>query len=595
MTWFPIRSLRAKLALFALCLVVVPGGVLSLLALSGARAALQDAVGRQLAQIAGNVRAELDQAVEDARKAVVGWAQQDVMRDVLIGDLDKRIARFLQALRESGAPYQEVYVVDRTGRVVAASTPELLEAPREIGGLVRDALGEAVAPSGPRPSGIGGAMAVEVGVPIADPERPGVRIGGLIARYDWRDAADRVSRIRRDLLAHRLEVDVLVVEPEEGVVGESWRDGATPDEQERLRAAAVSLSASAQSPRGFVRADAARSLVGWSRRPEGDGRTVLVLEPLSVAFGPVERLERRLGLALAAVLLAAVAIAAAFAARMSGPLRELTRATEGMLRPGEAPGRVAVRSADEIGTLATAFNRMSGALARAQEDLLVAAKFAFVGEVAAGIAHEVRTPLGIMRSSAQLLARSVPREASDSVELAEMIVGEVDRVDRVVTGLLELARPRQPSLEPAGLAPLLRRALHFIDGQAREKGVVVDGRFVPAPPAQCDPEQIYQVALNLVANAIQVLPPGGHLTVRTVPMVDGRVGFEVEDDGPGIAADDCERIFTPFFSKRPGGTGLGLALVQRIVQAHRGEVTVTSELGRGTTFRVMLPAAGSAR
>jgi two-component system sensor histidine kinase HydH len=188
----------------------------------------------------------------------------------------------------------------------------------------------------------------------------------------------------------------------------------------------------------------------------------------------------------------------------------------------------------------------------------------------------------------------VPRDPPESVELAEMIVGEVDRIDRVVTGLLELARPRAPHLEPTGLAPLLARALDFVDGQAREKGVRVHRDFPPAPPAHCDPEQIYQVALNLVVNAIQVLPPGGGLTVRTLPRWDGWVGFEVSDDGPGIPIELQERIFTPFFSTRPGGTGLGLALVQRMVQAHHGMVAVQSEPGRGTTFRVTLPVAGQA-
>jgi signal transduction histidine kinase len=591
MSWFPIRSLRTKLGLFALLLVVVPGLSLSLLALASARGALEVTAGRQLAQLAGSVRTDLEQAIEDAQKTVTGWAQQDVMRDVVIGDLDKRVSRFLQTLREGGAPYRELYAVDRSGRVVAASAPELLDAPHNVDAAARTALGGTVAARGPTRGISGGALLVEIAAPIVDTEHGNAVIGGLVARYDWRDAIARVRRIRNELTPHGISVDIVIVDRAAGMQGASWRDEATEVERERLRRTALRLMRAESSPHGFRRAGGA--LVGWAGRPDGSGPVALVLEPLAVAFAPVERLERRLAITLAGVLIAAVAVATLLGARMSRPLRELTRATEEILQPGRKPGLVAVRSADEIGRLAGAFNAMSGALVRAQDDLLAAAKFAFVGEVAAGIAHEVRTPLGIMRSSAQLLARSVPREAEESVELAQMIVGEVDRIDRVVTGLLELSRPRQPSFETAGLAPLLRRALEFAAGQARDKGLVVSSEFPPAPPARCDPEQIYQVALNLIVNAIQVLPAGGHLTVRTLPTTDGRVGFEVADDGPGIPAEHRERVFTPFFSSRPGGTGLGLALVQRIVQAHHGIVTLSSEIACGTTFRILLPVAGT--
>src|SRR5439155_21865873 len=152
-------------------------------------------------------------------------------------------------------------------------------------------------------------------------------------------------------------------------------------------------------------------------------------------------------------------------------------------------------------------------------------------------------------------------------------------------GLLELARPRQLLIEPTPLAPVLARALDFIEGQAREKGIALRRALTTDPgPARCDPEQIYQVALNLIVNALQILPRGGTISVRTLPRRDDRVGFEVEDDGAGIPPEVRERIFTPFFTLRPGGTGLGLALVQRVLQAHQGSVTVESALERGTTF-----------
>src|SRR6185503_17945998 len=144
----------------------------------------------------------------------------------------------------------------------------------------------------------------------------------------------------------------------------------------------------------------------------------------------------------------------------------LTGATQALARGGGPLARVDVRSRDEIGALAAAFNAMTADLARAQDDLTNAAKFAFVGEVAAGIAHEVRTPLGILRSSAQVLERTVPDGAGEAREMVQMIIEEVDRLNGVVGGLLELARPHRPVIEPTPLAPVLTRALDFVEGQA---------------------------------------------------------------------------------------------------------------------------------
>jgi len=367
---------------------------------------------------------------------------------------------------------------------------------------------------------------------------------------------------------------------------------------QNLRAAGW-LAAQPHRPKarpGYLREPHAGALVGFARlkgpRPEW---TALVMQPLREALAPVYRMQHHLLLLLAGVLLFGLGVATLLAERMSRPLRELTRATQEIAKVGATRRAVPVRSRDEIGQLARAFNTMASDLKRAQDDLVTAAKFAFVGQVAAGVAHEVRTPLGILRSSAQILGRSLPPERADSAELVEMIVGEVDRLDRVVAGLLEIARPREPLIEPTPLGPVVTRALDFVDAQAREKGITIRRVLSADPrPARCDPVQMYQVALNLIVNALQILPAGGEITVRTLPPHNGRVSFEVSDNGPGIAPELQERIFAPFFTMREGGTGLGLALVQRIVQAHQGTVSVDSELGRGTTFRVELPAVQEA-
>jgi signal transduction histidine kinase len=599
MAWFSLASLRSKLQLFAFLLVLVPGALLALLAFLSVREALERAEGRQLARVARDSLDELAEALADGRKDLRGWARQDVMRDVIIGDLDKRVSRFLRSLTAGGAPYRDLFCVDRAGRVVSASDPSLLDSPLGEQRAARVALGGRKYLAGPIASAAGGRTSVDIAVPIADPDRADAVIGALVGRYDWRRAMGLVDRIRRSLLAYGLAVDVLVLDRHGDVIGESWRDDVAADEAERLRpvAGALARRLPGRGRHGFLVADAAAVLVGYDRHEDDRlGWTAVVMEPAAEAFAPVQRMQGRLEAALAVVLLGGLGIATLWAARMSRPLRELTRATRAIARPGEVPQPVPVRSRDEIGALATAFNTMGTALARAQADLLTAAKFAFIGEIAAGIAHEVRTPLGIMRSSAQMLARTLPPDLSESTELATMIVGEVDRIDRVVAGLLELSRPREPQMEPTALAPVLGRALDFVDGQAREKSIVLCRELDATQGlARCDPEQMYQVALNLLVNALQVVPAGGHISVRTIPRRDGHVGFEVIDDGPGVPSELHDRIFAPFFSRREGGTGLGLALVQRMVQAHQGTVTVHSTVGQGTTFRVELPVWGGER
>ncbi len=587
--WFRLRSLRTELQLFSLVLVVVPGVLFALIALARVRDALEHAAGRQLTEVAHDVLEELSGALAAERKTVGTWVRQDFMRDVLVGDLDKRISRFMRALTEGGAPYLDLVCVDGNGLVVAASDPIWLGRALAAEAWTRTALGGGEWLAGPP-------AAVEIAAPIYDPDHPAHVIGALLARYDWAHAMALVTRIRETLAPHGMLVDILVTDRSGTPIGESWRAGLDEQTRQDLRAAAARVTRGLPPTRrrGYASAPTADVLVGYERGDNGaTGWRAVVMEPLSEAFAPARDLEGRLALVLAAVLVGALGVATFLAGRMSRPLRALTRATQEIAHAGEARRPVAVRSSDEIGQLAAAFNAMAAELKRAQDDLLGAAKFAFVGEVAAGVAHEVRTPLGILRSSAQMLGRSLPSTQPQSVELVEMIVEEVDRLDRVVAGLLELARPREILVEPTPLAPVLARALDFVEGQAREKDIHLRRIFDAAPcPALCDPEQIYQVALNLIVNALQILPRGGGITVRTVPRHDGHVGFEVTDDGPGIPPELRERVFTPFFTMREGGTGLGLALVQRVVRAHQGMVTLASTVGRGTTFRVVLPAAG---
>jgi signal transduction histidine kinase len=298
-----------------------------------------------------------------------------------------------------------------------------------------------------------------------------------------------------------------------------------------------------------------------------------------------------LGGTLALTLLIALVAALGAARRVTQPLAELTTAAHDVGRGAPVPA-IPVRSGDEIGTLAAAFNRMAADLGRAEDRLVEAAKFAFVGQLAAGVAHEVRTPLGVLRSSTQLLERTLAAPDDETRELLHLVRDEVDRIEGVVSGLLELGRPRELRIEAAPLGQILWRAADFVEVQAREKGVALARRQVdPDPRVACDPELVYQVVLNLLVNALQILPSGGHVALTSLPPQNGHAGFEVRDDGPGIPPDLRATLFQPFATRRAGGVGLGLTFVQRVVLELGGRVTVEDAPPHGTVFRVELPLA----
>lgn len=589
-------SLRTKLLLFALALVTLPGIVFALVAFAGARAALEHEVGIQLHETAelgaDAVAAGLERARSDARS----WASQDVMRELLVGDVDKRVSKFLRAVADSKAAYLEALCVDGHGVVVAASSGDWIgRRPRAWEAMValREG-GESLL--GPTAAPQVGREVIEIGVPIENPDPPGNPIGDLILVYDWGAVEALLDGIRVKLAQLGKRVAALVVDAGGAVIGGVAFDGAAAQ-----RAGLAFEPSPGVAPAGYGRRQMRMSDGGavdilFGAAPiahPAQGWSVLLVERTSEALAAVRRVRNRWIAIIAGILAVSLAVATLLARHVMRPLSEVTQATSRIAaHPDLALPLLPVRSRDEIGQLAESFNTMTSELKRSQEEALSAAKFAFAGELAAMVAHEVRTPLSVMRSSAQMLADPAAARAAENAELAETIVAEVDRVERVVTGLIQLARPLEQRLEPTPLRDVLARAADFAGAQARRQGIRIACDYAAdEPPALCDAEEIYQVVLNLVVNALQALPSGGAISLRTLPAEFGMVGFAVGDDGPGLPGEIRGRIFQPFVTGRAGGTGLGLAFVERVIKAHRGSVSVRSGPGEGTEFTVRVPVA----
>ncbi|HVS22064.1 MAG TPA: ATP-binding protein, partial [Pyrinomonadaceae bacterium] len=234
-------------------------------------------------------------------------------------------------------------------------------------------------------------------------------------------------------------------------------------------------------------------------------------------------------------------------------------------------------------------------------ELQRAAQLSFVGELAAGLAHEIKNPLAGIQGAVDILIRR--RDKNDPErEVLEGMRHEVVRIDRTVRALLDRARPRLVSVRASSLTDIVGRAVNLARAQltnAATHGHRVNIEFEPpADPItiSIDPAQIEDAVLNLIINAIEAADGDGQVKIRVARSQNDRAEefedeaiVEVSDNGRGIGEEDLTRIFNPFFTTRPGGTGLGLPAVRRIARAHGGGVEVRSSLGNGSTFTLHLP------
>ena len=223
-------------------------------------------------------------------------------------------------------------------------------------------------------------------------------------------------------------------------------------------------------------------------------------------------------------------------------------------------------------------------------------RLAYVGGLAAGLAHEIRNPLNVLSINMQLLEEDLVgrlggEQAAEARQYLGTLQGEIRRLSNLVDNFLSYARPSQPKFESRDLNHVVAATCLLVRPQFETQGIALVEDLSPfLPVVDLDESQIRQALMNVLMNAGQILKPGGSVMVQTAVSADGGVQVSVTDDGPGIAAADRQRIFEVFYSNRPGGTGLGLAIAARILQAHGGRIEVASGPGgRGARFILRLP------
>ena len=219
-----------------------------------------------------------------------------------------------------------------------------------------------------------------------------------------------------------------------------------------------------------------------------------------------------------------------------------------------------------------------------------ARRLAALGQFAAAIAHDIRTPLTSISLNVQILRRKL-QLSDDDREHLDIALEELARLDKSVAEILDFAKPVKLTSEEIDVGELIEDAAKGLTPVLSERGVALTCESADDLMIHGDSQRLRQVLANLVGNAADASKPGTRVTLRATPANDGQVAITVEDKGRGIGADDLPRIFEPFFTTRPDGTGLGLAICHKVVRAHGGDIRVKSTLGEGSTFTVMLPAA----
>ena len=227
---------------------------------------------------------------------------------------------------------------------------------------------------------------------------------------------------------------------------------------------------------------------------------------------------------------------------------------------------------------------------RLEEQLNEAQRLASLGKMVAAVSHEIKNPLGIVRSTAEILGNRIGKVAPGNERLANIIVEETSRLDGIVREFLDFARPRDVEKKSASLNSSVERLLRFMEPELQQKGVEVELDLDPdLPEIFFDSEQVYQVLFNIAFNAIQAMPEGGQLQIETGMVDPEQVFVRLSDTGMGIAQDKLEQIFTPFYTDKNRGTGLGLCIAKSIIDKHEGRIEVSSQPGEGSTFLILLP------
>jgi len=585
------ENLVLKTTVVFLAAAMVPYILASIFFYQSSRKALYNEIVKGLRTETGLVRDAIDARTSLLRSNALAWADLEVMKDILTDDVDKRISDVFESLVKDYSLEGDIYALNLDGRIVASNDPAATGKTPRLKWLGRVLSGEIVELD-THTSEIDGSTVISFAVPVRSPFLGMKIIGALLLDY-------KVEGLKKIALGRDATL-VAIFDRHGNII--SATPNKSPFEQMKLDAAGGQEEGSLKVA-GHIAA-IARTRGYYDFR--GFDWSVVVAVEEEKALYPIKKIERASIAAGVVGVIFILGLVTAFARRTARPLRELSETAIHIANTKDFSFSVKATTTDEVGRLAEAFNRMVVEVKRyiqrireMEEDMRRADRLSALGELSAGMAHELKNPLGVIKSSAEILTKKL--DANEAAgRLASAISEEAGRLEKLLEAFLKFARPGPPQMEPCNLNDAVDKVLTLLEPQITKEGITVEKRLDPALPSiYTDGNQFQQVLVNIIINAAQAMPGGGRLAITTgkaveySPMEPSKrndvVVVAVSDTGVGISPELRDRIFNPFFTTKEKGTGLGLTIAHRIVEALGGWVKIEEARPSGTVFRIYLP------
>ena len=586
------NNLVTKISLFFLFAAVVPYLIAGIFFFNSSKKALYGEIVKGLKRETSLIRDALDARLYLLRANVEAWADLDIMNDIITDDLDKRISNELESFKKDYNLAGDVHALNTKGEVIASSRPLVIGKKLEAQWLDDLFSGKEVTLD-KHSSPLGSGQVISFAVPVTLHFNENDPVGALLFEY-------RVDSL--------IETSTAGDMPAIAIIGKSGEIlSSTKDQsifmQEGLKYTDNPDGQILSSPEYIFALAKSRGRFGF----EGFGWTVAAAVSIDQALSPVRKVETMsLALALAGIVTILVLVVF-FARRSVKPLTDLSQTARHIAETKDFSSSVSASSMDEVGRLAEAFNGMVDEvknhidhISRMEEEMRWADRLSALGELSAGMAHEIKNPLGVIKSSAEILERRLEKGEQEGL-LASAISEEATRLSALLESFLQFARPRPPQNNLCQINAIMDKTLLLLDSEISKSGIGLEKSFDKTVPAlYTDENQIHQVLVNLIINALQAMTDGGCLSLSTKlsqfpdnsglasKSVGEAVLITVADTGHGISAEIRDQIFNPFYTTKEKGTGLGLSITFRIINSLGGELKLETS-PEGTIFKIYLP------
>jgi signal transduction histidine kinase len=574
--------------------VMLSGVALPLMAVLffASRNTLEQEIGRNLNHDAIMLMEKVDMLMYERMQNVHSWSRLDIIQEARIGDIDKRLSQFLSDVQAGyQGMYHELFFTDARHLIMAADKASIIgeiHQPAETETRTQVPNGEVFVEPLQFSAPPYDQTNLVIRTPVYD-RYTSENIGQFYGLFDMQQLFRLLDKASSSSGGEKY---IVLLDKNGRCIAASsnlrnptflatnhFSDWKPLNNQDVFVHAGQPVTDS-QVLVGFANSNGylGYAQMGWS---------ILFFQSTAAAFLPIHTLWWMFGLVIILTMLLAFLASHWISGRIAKPILALTKWIREVrhldkLTPPQLADTIEIRE------LEMAFRQVFMELERSREHVIQTAKLATVGEMSAIMAHEIRTPLGIISTSAQWLQREQGL-SPEGREMSQFILDESARLRKLVTTLLECARPREPHMLKQNINDLLNHTVELLNKQAEKKQLHIQLSLDDKIQVIfCDAELLTQAFLNLLLNAIQIIKNGGIIQIHTHSQ--GRyLSIEFADNGPGISKEDQQRLFEPFFSKREGGIGLGLTVTRQIILAHKGTMSVaTSELG-GALFILNLP------